>query len=184
MPSNPAAAHSLGETLAARAHRPVELAKGHLLIGAGLADHPRRDDRAGDEGGAAHHRVAPEDRDQPLVRVDAVLQRNDRGLRPDDRADLLAGALDIPQLDAQQHVIDEADAGQVVGGLGGPDQRLAAVALDPETVRLHRREMRAARDKGDVRPGLGQRGAVGPADPAGADDRDAHLLLPLPLDLL
>ena len=55
---------------------------------------------------------------------------------------------------------------------------LAAVALDPQAVLLHRGEMRAARDKGDIRPGLGESRAVDRADAAGADDRDAHASLP------
>src|SRR6266699_1833633 len=48
-----------------RARPPVELAERHLLIRAGLPHDARRDDRAGDKGGAAHHRVMPEDWDQP-----------------------------------------------------------------------------------------------------------------------
>ena len=52
--------------------------------------------------------------------------------------------------------------------------RLAAIAFDPEAVLADRREMRAARDEGDVRTGLGERRAVDSADPAGPDNRDAH----------
>ena len=45
----------------------------------------------------------------------------------------------------------------------------------------HRREVRAARDKSDVGPGLGERGAIDAADPARPDDRNAHALLRFPL---
>ena len=81
------------------------------------------------------------------MRVDAVLLRDNRGLGPDDRPDRLAGGLDIPQLDTEDHVIDDADVGRIVSRVRTADNYLAAVALDLEAVRLHRREMRAARDK-------------------------------------
>ena len=55
---------------------------------------------------------------------------------------------------------------------------LAAVALDPQTVLANCREMGAARDKGHVRPISGERGAIGPADTAGADHGEAHEILP------
>src|ERR1700716_3719048 len=119
---------------------PVELPEGHLLVGAGLANDARRDDRSRDKGAAAHHRLGSKDRDQPGSRVDAVLQRDDGGLRPDDWADLLAGGLDVPQLDAQQDVINDADAGDIVGGLRRLDMGLAPIALDSEPVLANRRE--------------------------------------------
>ena len=115
------------------------------------------------------------------MRVDAVLLRDNRGLGPDDRPDRLAGGLDIPQLDTEDHVIDDADVGRIVSRVRTADNYLAAVALDLEAVRLHRREMRAARDKDDVDSGVGERSAVDAADPAGADHRDAHALPRFPL---
>src|SRR5690348_789549 len=56
-----------------------------------------------------------------------------------------------------------------------PDVRFAAIPLDTQAVLTHRREVGAARDKGHIRPGLVQRGAIGPANAAGADHRDAHI---------
>src|SRR5439155_3704138 len=78
---------------------------------------------------------------------------------------------------AEQYKIDHTDAGDVVGCLGGPDMGRAAVALYPQPVLADRREMRAARDKGDIRSGCRERGAVGPTDAARADHRDAHPVL-------
>src|ERR1700726_1293569 len=156
---------------------PVELAEGHLLIGTGLANDARGDDRPRNKGAAADHRLRSEDRDQPVSRVDAVLQRDDGGLRPDYWADLLAGGLDIPQLDAQQDVINDADTGDIVGGLGRPDMGLATIALDAQPVLANRREMGAARNEDHICPGPGERGALGSADAAGADHGDAHPIL-------
>src|SRR5215472_1908115 len=59
------------------------------------------------------------------------------------------------------------------GGQRRPDNGLAAIPFDPQPVLAHRREMCAARNEGHIRPGLGERGAIGPADTAG----DAHPLL-------
>ena len=58
---------------------------------------------------------------------------------------------------------------------------VAARALDPEALALHRREMRAARDEGDVGARLRQRRAESPSDAARANDCDPHELF-LPLD--
>ena len=165
----------LGEALAARADRAVKLTEGHALIGAGLADDSGRHDRACHKSGAAHHRLAAEHRDQPLMGIDAVLQGNDRSFGANDRADRRAGALDIPQLDAKQHDIDGADVRGIVGGLRRRDMHLAAIAFDLEAALPHRRQMRATRDKGDIGTRLGERGAVDRADAAGPDDRDPHV---------
>ena len=54
---------------------------------------------------------------------------------------------------------------------------LAAVPLDTEPVLAHCREMGAARDEGHVRASLGERGAIGSANTAGADHSDAHPIL-------
>ncbi len=156
---------------------PIKLAEGHLLVGAGLADDTRRDDGSCDKGAAAHHRIGSEDRDQPVGRVDAILQRDDRRLRADNWADLFSGGLDVPQLDAEEDVINVADAADIVSGLGRPDMGLAAIALDLETVLANCCEMGAARNEDHIRPGPGERGAIGPTDAAGADHGDAHPFL-------
>jgi len=54
---------------------------------------------------------------------------------------------------------------------------LTAISLDPQSVLADRREMRAAGDERDVDSGLGERGAIGPADPSGANHCDAHAIL-------
>ncbi len=140
----------------------------------GLADNAGGDDRAGNIGGAAHDRLGSENSREPLGSVDAILQRDDGGVGPDDWPDHLAGAFDIPEFDCEQHIIDVADAGDLVGSLGRPDLDFAAVAFDAQAVFAHRRDMRATGDKDDIRPRLGERGAVNRADAAGADNCDPH----------
>src|SRR6266542_3857926 len=77
----------------------------------------------------------------------------------------------------QSRTYNDADAGDIVGGLSRPDMRLTAISLDTQSVLTKRREMGAARNKGHVRSGLGERGAKGSADAAGADHNDAHPIL-------
>ncbi len=110
--------------------------------------------------------------------VDAVLQRDDRGVGADQRLDFFARAFDIPKLDAKQHDIDSADLGGIAGGLRRHQMGVAAWALDFQSLALHGRKVRAARDKGDIGACLGQRRAESATDPAGADDRNAHGFLP------
>src|SRR5271166_3530986 len=125
----------------------------------------------------------PEDRDQPFGCVDAVLQRYHRSPRPDDVPQLSTDAFDVPQFDAEQNEIDGPDTGDVVGHLGRSDTDLVAVAFDPQSVRADRGEMRTARDKRHIRPGFGERSAIGPADAPRADHGDAHAILRLELSL-
>jgi hypothetical protein len=80
----------------------------------------------------------------------------------------------MPPITASFPRIDGVDLGDFICRLSRLDVGFAAIPFDAKSVLAHRREMRAARDKGHIRPGLGERSAVGPADAAGADHRDAH----------
>ena len=86
----------------------------------------------------------------------------------------LARAFDVPQLDAEQHDIDRADLGGIVGRLRRHQMGVAARALNFQAIALHGGEMRAARDEGDVGARLGQRRAKPASDAAGADNRNTH----------
>src|SRR6185295_19310001 len=97
---------------AALAGPAVELTEHHAHEAAGLTDHARLGDRGADLGNAAHHRVLTNNWDQPLVRINAVLERDDRGGGPDDWPDRCTGTLHVPQLDAEQHEIDRPNAGR------------------------------------------------------------------------
>ena len=98
---------------------------------------------------------------------------------PTMRADGCAGALHVPQLDAEQDDVDRADGGWVVGGLGGVEVDVAARAKHLRPLGAHRRQVRAAREEGHVRAGLRQRRPERPADAAGADYRDRMVSFPV-----
>ena len=156
----------------------VELAEHHAQHRAGLADHAGLGDGGADVGDAAHHRLPAQDRRQPVGGIDAVLQGDHGGVRGNHRLDRLARALDVPQLHAEQHDIDRADGSRIVGRLGRHEMDVAALALELEALALHRLEMRAAGDEGDVGAGLGQRRAIAAADAARSDYCDTHRMLP------
>ena len=61
--------------------------------------------------------MVAEDRREALGGIDAVLQRDHRGFGADQRPDRRAGALDVPQLDAEQHDVDRSDECRIVGRL-------------------------------------------------------------------
>ena len=123
---------------------------------------------------AAHDGLGSKDRDQPLGGIDAVLQRDDSGAGADQRLDGLARAFDVPQLYAEQHDIDYANLGGIVGRLRRHQMGVAARALNFQTLALHGGKMRAPRDESDVGARLGQRRTKTTSDAAGADNRNTH----------
>ncbi len=108
------------------------------------------------------------------MRIDAVLQGNDRRRGPDHRLDGLARAFDIPQLHAEQHIVDLAHRRGIVGGLGRLQVGVAALALDPEAMVLHGGEMCATRDERDLRSSMGKGSAKATSNATGADYCNPH----------
>ncbi|MCH7929292.1 MAG: hypothetical protein IIA01_02165 [Proteobacteria bacterium] len=99
------------QRLGARAHGPVELADGEPGDGVAVADHAGPLDHRRDVGDAAHEALGRDEWGEPLARVDPVLERDHRGLRPDQRGDGARGGLGVVDLDREQHEV------------GGPERR-------------------------------------------------------------
>jgi hypothetical protein len=72
------------------------LAEDESLHRSGLADHARTIDGGRDVADAAHDAGIAEGRAQGLVLQHAVLERDDRRLRPDQRLDLGERSLGVP----------------------------------------------------------------------------------------
>ena len=121
-PSMPALPHIAAKASPRGLRLPSSSPNTMRMAGAGLADDAGLDDGGADIGDAAHHRLLAQEGRQPLGGIDAVLQGNDGGVRPDHRLDRFARALDVPQLDAEQHDIDRPD--------GARDRRLPGSARD------------------------------------------------------
>jgi hypothetical protein len=126
---------------------------------------------------AAHHRGVTKRPPQDIVLDHPVLKRDDGRLRTDQRLDEFRRPFRVPQLHCHHQDVDDAERGRVVGR---GDARHVDVALrlvlDGEAVLTERVQMFAARDEGDVVPGVGQAAAVKPADTAGAHERNFHQL--------
>jgi hypothetical protein len=82
------------------------------------------------------------------------LQRDDRRLRPDDRAYRFTSCFDIPQFDAEQNEIDNADFCRIGGRVRGINVDRPALAFDAEPIPPDGVEMRASSDKRHVIPRL------------------------------
>ena len=112
----------------------------------------------------------PNNRDQPVRRIHPILERNDRCVRTEQRAQLLAHCLHIPQLHAEQNDIDRADVGDIFRRLDRANDRLASAAFNPQAnfpawppnARRAQQKFRRRR--------LRQRGSERSADTAGADN--------------
>ena len=78
------------------------------------------------------------------------------------------------RLDAEEHDVGLADRRQIAGDLR-PDLEVAVGARDAQAARLHRLQVRAAREQHDVGAGPGQPGADVAADRARARDDDLSL---------
>ena len=116
----------------------IELAKQQPLHRPGLADDTRAVNGRRNVGHPAHDVRRVINRSQILVFQYTVLKRDDRRAGTHQRANLAQRRLGVPQLDAQQHDIDDADRARIVGradlgqvhGLGPFDtQALAAHRL-------------------------------------------------------
>ena len=117
------------------------------------------------------------DRAQTRRIVDAVLQAEDRCLRPQAPGKRAAGFLGIGRLDAKQHEIRRGEGGCVGGGLSGQ--------VSPEGLRVQQQaigvdgvDMRLPADEGDVMSRLQQQSSIVASDGSRADDCDLHAFLP------
>jgi hypothetical protein len=121
-------------------------------------------------GDAAHDRTIAEDRPQQVVLLHAILERNDARLRSHDRKERTGRTFGVPQLDAEHHQVDRADAPRIVCHIDLGHMNRLRTAFDGKSVRPHGGKMRPARNEMDIGAPLREPRAEIPADPAGAHD--------------
>jgi hypothetical protein len=134
---------------------------------AGLGD-PRED-----VGGAAHDVSPPNDTLDLLLVVDSVLERDDCGLLPKERAEAACSCFVVERLDAEQHVVGRPDVGGVVGR-GKCDVEVTPRAPDPEPMVAKRLEMSSTCDELNVDAGEREAPAEVATNPAGSINRQLH----------
>jgi hypothetical protein len=123
--------------------------------------------------------LAPQRRGQDAHAVDPVLHGDDPGRGTDQRPGGCRRLLGVVELDREDHQIDRADGGRIVGRLRRLHGGVAECALDPEPLAPQGREVRAAGDEGNVLAAGREPAADIAADPAAAHDRDPHRRHPL-----
>jgi len=123
---------------------------------------------------AAQDAVPADDRSDPLLVVDTVLQRQDRGPLPEQRRQPAGGRIGVVGLHEEEDEIDRTDRRRVVRRLDAAGGPLALGRHDRQAPLPDRVEMRAPRDQVDVGAAVLQPRAKVAADRAGAHDRDLH----------
>ena len=122
-----------------------------------------------------YHRVA-DDGGKTLRIVDAVLQAENGGFRPQSPRQRPAGGFGIGRFHADQHQVGRGEGGGVGRGLR------RQVSLEPRHIQQQAMgvdgvDMRLPADEGHVMPGAQQQAAIVASDRSGADDRDLHAWL-------
>src|SRR5262249_44288231 len=121
----------------------------------------------------AEHVLASHRGRQQVEVVDAVEERDDRSVRPDERRKFADGCLGVVRLHAEEDDVAGPDLPRIVRRLGAAHE-LALRAAHLQAVLPDPREMRATGEERDVGSGLRKPSAEEPSDAPGADDSDAH----------
>jgi len=124
-----------------------------------VLDHARAHQLGVDHDHAAHGVVLAVEARHDGRRVDAVLETHNGGVGAEQGPERLHRHLDVVELDPQQHDVDRAYGGGVVGGRGGGDVHVAERARHPQARRPDGGQVRAARDEGDAGASRPQAGA-------------------------
>jgi hypothetical protein len=146
---------------------------------ASVFDDARLLDHRRDIGDAADRLVGAEDRGDPLDAIDAVLQGDDAGVRPDQRFGQFRRLLGVPQLDREHHHIDRANRLRIVGDVHLGQMQVAVHALDGEAVLGDGVAMRAARDEENLVSVRRQPAPEIAADRSRRHCRNTHVEFPL-----
>lgn len=141
------------ESLDAGGPAAVQFAENQLGHGPSMGDYAGRHDNGNDLCHAADDALGPEDGGQRFRRHDAVLERDDSRLRPDQGPDILR--LGVVELHRHQDQVNGADGGGVVGHVGRVDVKVAVGALDTEATEPDRFQVRAPGDEMHVAPRRG-----------------------------
>ena len=164
----------LGDPVDPRRGGPVPLPEPHELP-AVVVDVPGSDDRGSEAAGDSDRdRLVTEHGRDPVGAPEAVLDRQDDGVGPDQRRRVSRGGLDVPRLGRDHDELADADLGRV-GGRVDADRALPAGALDGQPVRVDRVDvLRPDVERPDLVPGVAEDPGVHRAHRPGADDRDLH----------
>jgi hypothetical protein len=139
-----------------------------------VRDHPGLEDARDDPGDAADHPLTTDDRAECVVLLHAVLQRHDRGLRPDERNDGPGGSFRVPELHRDHDEVDRAHGRGIDRDADAWKREVAGAALDAKPPFAHCAGVLASRDEVNLVPRSGETRAVVTTHSSRPHDRDPH----------
>jgi hypothetical protein len=125
--------------------------------------------------------LGPKYRLKALAGVDTVLQGDYDCFRADHGTGPFTRGLDVPKLYTEQHKVDRADHGGIVGGLDRAYECLASIPFDAQAIGTHGGEVRTTRKEDDILTSDRKRCAQRGSNAAGSHNCDAHYT-PLSVD--
>jgi hypothetical protein len=133
-----------------------------------------RDDIADNPAQSANHVVRTEFSNELRDRVNAILQWNYSRAWSNDWPDRTRCVRHLPRFNAEHNQIRLAGFCDVVSRLRGIDNKVAAGAIDSQSVRLDRAQVLAASNERDVLAGLRQPSAEVSAHTTSPKDSYSH----------
>jgi len=136
--------------------------------------HTGRGEARGTVDDTAEDRAGAESRAEVVGTGDAVLEREEQGVRPDERAELRDRGGVIVGLHAEEDQIGVSEPGEIGDRRNRHGERRLARRFDRQPALLHRRAVRPARDADHLVPGARQHPGVVAAERTRAHDYDSH----------
>jgi hypothetical protein len=139
-----------------------------------VTDDSRLGDGGGDVAHAADDVLGAQRLTQDIVLHHAVLERQHGGLFPQQRLDRFGRLLRVPQLHGEQHEVDRADLGRVVGDLNVRQVHVPERAVHAQSVGAQRFELPPAGHERHLVTSLRQPGTEVAAHRTGGHHRNPH----------
>jgi len=162
----------------ARRQRAVVLAEHQLRERAGMTDDSRLGDGSGDVTCAADDVLGAQSLTKDLVLPHAVLERHHRGVSAEQRLDGVGCLHRVPQLHGEQHEVDGADPGGLVGDLNIRQLHVAERAVHAQSVGAQHFKLSPAGHERHLVTALRQPGTEVAAQRTGGHHSNPHNFLP------
>ena len=139
-----------------------------------VVDVPRPDDRRAEPARHADRDAVAEDTSRQVGPAEAVLDREHKRVRADQRSGRLGGGLDVHRFRREDDEVSLARLRRV-GGCVDPHRAISARALDPQPVVADRVDVLLPEvDRPQLVPGIAEQPRVDGAHCANTDDGDLH----------
>lgn len=178
-PFDPRFLQGVGKGLDPRRDRAIHFAKDQAGEIGMVPDHAGLGDFSGHVDDRSQHMLAAQGIGEDTFGLDAILERDNRGVVGNQRLERAGHSVKVNHLHADHHHVARSDPGNAATYRGVRDENVAHRRMDLKAVTLHGLLVRAARGEMDIVTGRRQFGTKEAADAACADDRDFHGALSL-----